>query len=67
MSGQKYKVECLPHRRVGGQHVGIAPQTIIVTHEDTKQLVGVSTVGRSQHEAKELAITLLDMILDDIK
>lgn len=54
-----------PHRKPGGQHVGVGTHTVVVTHKPTKQFVGVSTLDRSQHAARTIAMTLLEMILEE--
>ena len=53
-----YTIECWPPRQVGGQHVGIGPTGVKVTHKYTGITVTV-THERSQHRNRQIAMDAL--------
>lgn len=53
------KIEIWPPRQKGGQHVGIGPMGVRITHIPSG-IEAFVDIGRSQHRNKEIA---MDMIL----
>lgn len=51
-------VEPYPSRREGGQHVGVGPNGIKITHE-ASGLIAISDADRSQHRNRAIAMDML--------
>lgn len=58
ISHDDYEIEAWPPRQSGGQHVGIVPTGVKLTHKDTGIIV-IVTHERSQHRNRQIALDAL--------
>lgn len=59
ISPSELTVEIWPQARPGGQHVGIGPMGIKMTHIPTG-MVAISTSARSQHRNRSIALAMIE-------
>lgn len=60
------RIDCTPNDSIGGMKVGTPPMWLTITHEPSLQCVRVlQSEGESQHKARDRAVALLELLLDD--
>ncbi len=66
MTDREWLIEPWPPREKGGQHVGTGPHGVRVTHTLTG-LSAASDAHRSQHKNRELAMSMVEWGLANLK